>query len=76
MRLLQSIAMVAILLFSWCANANGGFIELARFTWTQGNRHQYILVELDSYVSWNTARVYASHFEPGKKHILRLSRHP
>jgi hypothetical protein len=70
MRLLQSIAMVTILLFSYCANANGGFIELARFTWTQGNSHQYILVQLDSYVSWNTARVYASQFETGKNTYL------
>ena len=47
-----------------------GVVELGRYTWTAGNNHTFVLVQLDSYVSWQAARLFAEEFDQTRNTYL------
>ena len=59
--LTKSIALFSILALQ--SDAQAGVVELGRYARTTGNNHTFVLVQLDSYVSWNTARLFADQFD-------------
>ena len=61
---------VLFVLLAFQGGSKAGMIELGRYTWTSGNNHTFVLVQLDSHVSWHSARVFADQFDSTRNSYL------
>jgi hypothetical protein len=64
----ETILLLVLLVFQ--GDSKAGIIELGRYTWTSGNNHTFVLVQLDSYVSWHSARLFADQFDSTRSSYL------
>ena len=61
---------VLFVLLAFQGGSKAGMIELGRYTWMSGNNHTFVLVQLDSHVSWHSARVFADQFDSTRNSYL------